>query len=60
MATFIVSTINDKGDEIVVKRTDKFEEALDYRDQCNRGAERYKREQNPNANIPTYNLYEVA
>ena len=59
MTEYIVSTINANGYEIVVKRTEKFEEAQDYCDQCNRGAERYTREQNPNANIPVYKLYEV-
>jgi len=58
MSEYIVSTINENGDEIVVKRTDKFDEAVDYRDQCNRGAGRYK-ENNPDAKIPTYHLYEV-
>lgn len=59
MSTYIVSTLNDKGDEIVVKRTEKFEEAQDYCDQCNRGAQRYL-ERNPNGKVQTYNLYEVA
>lgn len=58
MIEYIVSTVNDKGDEIVVKRTEKFEEALDYRDQCNRGAGRYL-ERNPNAKVQAYHLYEV-
>lgn len=58
MSQFVVSTINENDDEIVVKRTEKFEEAQDYCDQCNRGAQRYL-EQNPNGNIPTYKLYEV-
>ena len=58
MTEYIVSTLSDKGNEIVVKRTDNLAEAQDYCDQCNRGCQRYL-EQNPNANVPTYKLYEV-
>ena len=58
MSEYIVSTINANNYEIIVKRTDKLDEAQDYCDQCNRGAQRYL-ERNPSANIPTYKLYEV-
>ena len=58
MTEYIVSTTNANGYEIIVKRTEKLEEAQDYCDQCNRGCQRYL-EQNPNANVPVYKLYEV-
>lgn len=58
MPEFIVSTTNANNYEIIVKRTEKLKEAQDYCDQCNRGAQHYL-ERNPNANIPTYKLYEV-
>lgn len=55
---YIVSTFNANGYEIIVKRTEKIEEAQDYCDQANRGGERY-RERYPNAQVVKYNLYEV-
>jgi hypothetical protein len=58
MTEYIVSTLSDKGNEIVVKRTDNLAEAQDYCDQCNRGSQRYL-EQNPNAKLVVYKLYEV-
>jgi len=56
---YIVSTYNANGYEIIVKRTEKIEEAQDYCDQCNRGGARY-RERNPNALVAVYHMYEVA
>ena len=56
--TFIVATENELGEDIVLKKTDKHEEALDYLEQCERGSQRYAQRE-PMAKVPRYKLYEV-
>jgi hypothetical protein len=58
MTTYIVTTTGQSGDEIILKRTDKYEEALDYCEQCERGSLRYA-QRNPNAILQRFNLREV-
>lgn len=59
MVTYIVATVNGVGEDIILKRTEDFNEAQDYYDQCVRGSERYQ-EREPNAPKVTFKLYEIA
>jgi hypothetical protein len=56
--TYLVATENENGDDIVLKKTDKYEEALDYIEQCERGSQRYAQRE-PLAKVPRFKLYEV-
>jgi hypothetical protein len=56
--TYLVATENELGEDIVLKRSDKYEEALDYLEQCERGSQRYG-QRNPTAKLPRFKLYEV-
>lgn len=57
--SFLVTTENEIGEDIVLKRADKYEEALDYLEQCERGSQRYA-QRDPMAKVPKYKLYEVS
>lgn len=59
MSSYLVVTENEIGEDIVLKRSDKYEEALDYLEQCERGSQRYAQRE-PMAKVPRYKLYEVA
>lgn len=56
--TYIVATENELGEDIVLKKADKYEEALDYLEQCERGSQRYAQRE-PMAKVPRFKLYEV-
>lgn len=56
--TYLVTTENELGEDIVLKRSDKYEEALDYLEQCERGSQRYAQRE-PLAKVPRFKLYEV-
>ena len=56
--TYLVATENDIGEDVVLKKTDKYEEALDYLEQCERGSQSYAKK-NPLAKVGKYKLYEV-
>ena len=58
MTTFQVFTTKQEGGTIKLKETDKYEEALDYVEQCQRGTLRYN-ERNKNSYMPKFYIEEV-
>lgn len=55
---WLVATENEIGEDIVLKRSDKYEEALDYIEQCERASLRFA-EREPMAKVARFKLYEV-
>ena len=56
--TWIVATENALGEDIVLKTSDKHEEALDYFEQCERASMRFTARE-PTAKVVRFKLYEV-
>ena len=54
-----VLTTKQEGGTILLKTTDKHEEAVDYVEQCQRATLRYN-EQNKNSYMPKFYIEEVA
>jgi hypothetical protein len=57
--TWIVATENALGEDIVLKISDKYEEAIDYLEQCERASLRFSARE-PTAKVTKFKLYEVA
>ena len=58
MVTYRVLTTKETGGTILLKTTDKHDEAVDYVEQCQRATLRYN-EQNKNSYMPKFYIEEV-
>ena len=58
MATYQVITTSESGNTITLKTTEKYEEALDYVEQCQRATLRYN-ERNKDSYIPKFYIEEA-